>query len=236
MAGTASRPAAGALWKRDSRIPQVLLALALGAGFLDAASYLGFGHVFPANMTGNTVLLAVAAIRGNPTHAARSVTALAGFAGGVALGAAIVRRRGRWPRRAAGIFWLECVLLAALLFLWGVAGTAAARYWLIALASAAMGGQSVAVRASHVSGVQTTYMTSTYQSAVARLIFRLRGIREENAGPALPGSAWITYGVGALIGALAESGWGVSSVAVPLAIVAAVAISAIRNRSGVGMS
>jgi uncharacterized membrane protein YoaK (UPF0700 family) len=236
VARTAPRPAAGALWKRNSRIPQVLLALALGAGFLDAASYLGFGHVFPANMTGNTVLLVVAAIRGNATHAARSVTALAGFAGGVALGAAVVRRRGRWPRRAAGVFWLESLLLAALLVVWGVDGTPAARYWLIALASAAMGGQSVAVRASHVSGVQTTYMTSTYQSAIARLIFKLRGIREENAGPALPGSAWLTYGLGALVGALAESGWGVSAVAVPLAIVLAVSVSAMRARSGAGVA
>jgi uncharacterized membrane protein YoaK (UPF0700 family) len=225
MAGIPSRPE-GALEKRDAGVRQLLLALALAAGFLDAASYLGVGHVFPANMTGNTVLLAVAAAGASASDALRSVTALGGFAAGVALGALIVDPDGRWPTSAAVIFWLESLLLAVVLVAWTTVGSQSGRYWLIALAAAAMGGQSVAVRASHVSGVQTTYMTSTFQNAIARLALGLRGIHRDSDGPALPGSAWITYGVGALAGALAESGWGVTCVVVPLALVAAVAITA----------
>src|ERR1700679_4300349 len=43
--------------KDDRRLPPVLLALTLTTGLIDAASYLGLGHVFTANMTGNVVLL-----------------------------------------------------------------------------------------------------------------------------------------------------------------------------------
>ncbi len=35
----------------------MLLALTLTTGLIDAACYLGLGHVFTANMTGNMVLL-----------------------------------------------------------------------------------------------------------------------------------------------------------------------------------
>ena len=40
-----------------SPLAQALLALTFTAGLVDAASYLGLGHVFTANMTGNVVLL-----------------------------------------------------------------------------------------------------------------------------------------------------------------------------------
>src|ERR1700734_2492088 len=36
--------------KDDLRLPPVLLALTLTTGLIDAASYLGLGHVFTANM------------------------------------------------------------------------------------------------------------------------------------------------------------------------------------------
>lgn len=36
---------------------RVLLALTVTTGMVDAVSYLGLGHVFTANMTGNVVLL-----------------------------------------------------------------------------------------------------------------------------------------------------------------------------------
>jgi len=38
----------------------LLLLLACVAGSVDAVSYVGLGHVFTANMTGNTVLLGLA--------------------------------------------------------------------------------------------------------------------------------------------------------------------------------
>ena len=43
------------------RLSVGLLVLTAVSGTVDAVSYLGLGHVFTANMTGNVVLLAFAA-------------------------------------------------------------------------------------------------------------------------------------------------------------------------------
>ena len=48
-----SRPQAA----HDRRLLPVLLVLTVTTGLIDAVSYLGLGHVFTANMTGNIVLL-----------------------------------------------------------------------------------------------------------------------------------------------------------------------------------
>ncbi len=78
----------------------MILVLAWAAGSLDAIGYLGLGHVFTANMTGNAVLLGLALGQGEGLVAVRSVVALGGFGLGVAIGATIVskdRERMDWP-------------------------------------------------------------------------------------------------------------------------------------------
>src|SRR5438445_8506773 len=63
-----------------------LLALTGVTGLVDAVSFLGLGHVFTANMTGNVVLLAFA-VAGTPgLSMARSSTSLIAFLVGAALG------------------------------------------------------------------------------------------------------------------------------------------------------
>jgi uncharacterized membrane protein YoaK (UPF0700 family) len=211
---------------RPGRSSAHLLALALAAGVVDAASYLGLGRVFTANMTGNTVLLGVALARGSGADAARSATALAGFCLGVAGGVALLGTKGHWPRIAARAFGLEAAALAALLTSWSTLGYGSIRYWLIVASGIAMGAQSAAVRRSDVRGVNTTYMTSTLVNAIARMVHGTRGIRETRVGPALPGAAWAVYGVGALAGGFAERAWHAGVIAIPLAIVGVVALSA----------
>lgn len=71
---------------RDSMV----LVLTWAASGVDAISYLGLGHVFTANMTGNAVLLGLAIGQGQGLAALRSIIALAGFVMGAALGAIIV--------------------------------------------------------------------------------------------------------------------------------------------------
>jgi uncharacterized membrane protein YoaK (UPF0700 family) len=77
-----------------------------------------------------------------------------------------------------------------------------------------------------VRGVNTTYITGTLTTAVARLAQRLRPGAEPSGGPGLPGSAWITYGAGAVAGAFAVRVWGPIAVALPIAMVAAVCAGA----------
>jgi uncharacterized membrane protein YoaK (UPF0700 family) len=202
----------------------LLLALAVGAGMVDALSYLGLGKVFTANMTGNTVLLGVAVATGNGADAARSGVALGGFCLGVAAGTALTRPGRPWPHTAEPALWLEVAALALLLILWAVAGVASVRYVLVAAAGVAMGSQSAAVRASDVRGVNTTFMTSTLMNAIARTILRLRGVPEADEGPSLPAATWVVYAIAALAGAFIEHAWGAVVVVVPLAIVCVVAL------------
>src|SRR6516164_11764457 len=82
---------------RDSLV--VLLTLTTGA--VDAASFLALGNVFSSVITGNLVLLGVAAGTGRAELAVRSGVALAGYMAGVAAGAPLAARRhhaaGTWP-------------------------------------------------------------------------------------------------------------------------------------------
>jgi len=201
----------------------LLLALALAAGFVDAVSFLGLGRVFTANMTGNTVLLGVAVAGGTSSEVLRALAALGGFCLGGAVGMAVIgARRASWPRLTWPVFTLEAAALAALLATWQAAGVGSARYVLVILAGLAMGAQSAAVRISDVPGVNTTYMTSTLLNALARVI---PGARQQAPSTPLPALALAIYAAGAVAGAGAERAWHAPSIAVPLAIVAGVAVA-----------
>ena len=65
-------------------------------------------------------------------------------------------------------------------------------------------------------------MTSTLLNAIAGLVQRMHGAPRAPEAPSLPGAAWVTYGVGALIGALAVKSWHAGAVGMPLVIVGAV--------------
>jgi uncharacterized membrane protein YoaK (UPF0700 family) len=205
-----------------------LLVLALAAGITDAIGYLAFGRVFTANMTGNTVVLGVAVAQGSGGEAARSGAALGGFCVGVAAGVFVLpRSRGHWPRSAARAFALEAAALAGVLGLWAAGGLADVRYELIVLTGVAMGVQSAGARAAPVGGVNTTYVTGTLTNAIARAIGRARRQVEANEpAPALPGGVWAIYLLGALGGGLAERAWHAGAVALPLALVSLVVVTA----------
>ncbi len=79
----------------DTRLRDVRIDLiSWVAGSIDALSFLGLGHVFTANMTGNTILLALA-ISGQVAGLSviRSSIALIGFASGALFGASLVTLR-----------------------------------------------------------------------------------------------------------------------------------------------
>ena len=203
-----------------------LLALALAGGAVDAASFLGLGRVFTANMTGNTILLSIAIARGLGMRALHSATALVGFSVGVATGAGlIVTGRDSWLQRVRHALALELTALVALIVLWGTQGVTPIRYELIVISAVAMGAQSAIVRASDVRGVNTTYVTGTFVNAVALAVQRLRGIHQQRGGPVLPGLAWITYGAGALAGAVIVSQWQEAVLSIPIAIVLAILVA-----------
>lgn len=56
-----------------------LIVLTAVSGLVDAVSYLGLGHVFTANMTGNVVLLGFAAAGASGFSATACLTSLGAF-------------------------------------------------------------------------------------------------------------------------------------------------------------
>lgn len=142
-----------------------VLLLSLAAGSADAAGFIGLGHVFTSNMTGNTVLLGIAIGQGHIADTARSFYVIVVFMFGVALGA----RAGRsvadqdWPGLAARLIGLEKIIL--LLFAIGWTFTLRGNEtWddaLLTLLAIAMALQSVALTRLRVPGIGTTAITST---------------------------------------------------------------------------
>lgn len=135
------------------------MLLTVGAASTDAISYLGLGKVFPANMTGNTVLLAVGTASGDYAHSIRSALALGGFVTGAVVAGLVIGSR---PWRT--VLAVELGVLLAILGWWLTLPdkpSGAAQLALIGMAGATMGAQSAAVSRLPV-GVSTTYITGTW--------------------------------------------------------------------------
>ena len=159
------------------RLPVGLLALTAVSGILDAVSFLALGHIFTANMTGNVVFLAFAAVGTPGISVARCITSLAAFLSGAVIG-------GYFCRGIAGpmrCHWLRvsATCEAALLFAAAIAvivldGDSTAlldrQYAVIVLLAVAMGLRNATVRQLAVPGLTTTtVVTTTLTGLVADL-------------------------------------------------------------------
>lgn len=219
----------------DARWLEWLLPmLAWVSGGADAVSYLALGHVFIANMTGNTVLLGLALGASNASRALGSVLAMLGFALGVALGVALLRRcPWGWSAKVNRVLLIEAGLLAGALatFAWvGAAPVPAGMaHGLVGLLGLAMGLQSAAVRQIHLVGVQTTFITGTLTDWVAGLV-------KHAPSRGLPlGRVQITvyaiYGLAALVTAFLHQRWPPLAITLPwLVLLATVILGAMRLR------
>ncbi|EST24027.1 YoaK family protein [Streptomyces roseochromogenus] len=159
-----ARAAAPAPETRGLRLVLVLLLLTVVSGLIDAVSYLGLGHVFTANMTGNVVVLGFAAAGAPGFSVPHTATSLACFLLGAVTGGRIAARfsgdsRRRWTRLTLAA---EAVLVggsAAVAFAWPDSdGT---RYALIALTAFAMGLRNATVRKLGIPDLTTTVLTMT---------------------------------------------------------------------------
>jgi uncharacterized membrane protein YoaK (UPF0700 family) len=208
---------------RDSLV--VLLTLTTGA--VDAASFLALGNVFSSVITGNLVLLGLAAGTGRAELAVHSGVALAGYMAGVAAGAPLAARRhdaaGTWPPSVTVTLGVELVILVAFSVGWELAGTHPAggvQLALVAVLAAAMGMQSAAVR--RLGQMSTTYLTSTLTALVAGLVTRSK---PDGMGRSLGVLAAII--IGAIAGSLILEGpraWLPLMILLPLGLVIAASV------------
>src|SRR5215203_2608735 len=112
----------------------MVVVLSVAAGCVDAVSYLSLGHIFTANMTGNTVLLGLSLGQADWQAVLRSGLALVGFIMGVAVGTVIAgrdrERHAVWPITVTVTLAVELAFLAALALGLDLAG-GAARYLIL---------------------------------------------------------------------------------------------------------
>ena len=182
-------------------LPQLLLAMTLLTGLVDAFSFLVLGHVFVANMTGNVVFLGFALVGVPGFSIVASVVALASFWSGALVGGKVGTRlgehRGRLLSTAASI---QVVFLAASVVLAALSRnsmTTGFRYPLIVVLGIAMGIQNATARKLAVPDMTTTVLTLTITGTAADS--SLAGGKGSLAGRRFITVA--TMLVGALIGA-----------------------------------
>jgi uncharacterized membrane protein YoaK (UPF0700 family) len=148
-----------------------MLVLTVLTGVVDAVSILSLGRVFVANMTGNVVFVGFALAGANGFSLSASLSALAGFLVGAAVGGAANERfrahRGHLVTFATGG---ELLLLLIALLTSVVTGShpgSAARAIIAALLALAMGLQNAAVRQLKVFDLTTTVLTMTLTGIAA---------------------------------------------------------------------
>jgi len=149
-----------------TRLPSAaLLMLTAGTGLVDAVSYLGLGHVFVANMTGNIVFLGFAANPASGLSAALALIALAAFMFGAATGGAVGHRIGEsraWP---SSVLAAQAVLLGGTAMALALLGMA--RPVTVALLAFAFGLQNSTARRMAVPDLTTTVLTLTVTGLAA---------------------------------------------------------------------
>jgi uncharacterized membrane protein YoaK (UPF0700 family) len=141
-----------------------LMSLTVVSGLVDAVSYLGLGHVFTANMTGNVVVLGFAAAGAAGFSVPATLTSLLVFLAGAALtGRAIRRITGRRRLLLATVTTEATLTGTAALIAVLAPGTGSGwpRYSIIALLALAMGMRNAAVRHLGVKDMNTTVLTTT---------------------------------------------------------------------------
>ncbi|HTR75295.1 MAG TPA: YoaK family protein [Solirubrobacterales bacterium] len=151
-------------------LTRALLVLTLTTGVIDAASYLGLGRVFAANMTGNIVLLGfgIAGTGGLPVVA--PLVSLGAFLTGATVGG---RMGARLPAREAHLSRAMLIevgvtaLATAIAIVFDITPDHFSGDLIIALIAFAMGVRNATVRRLKIPDVSTTVLTMTLTGLAA---------------------------------------------------------------------
>lgn len=211
--------AAGARWVT---LPGLMLALTFVTGVVDAVGYLRLDQVFAGNMTGNVVILGMAAAGGSRLPVLGPALALVSFLAGAALAGRVLRGAVRpgWNSRCTALLAGGAAALgasAAALTVLGTDGHATRAAAASALALA-MGAQAATARHLAVKDVTTVVVTSTLTALAADS--RLGAARPQGSLRRL--SVVVSIVLGAVVGALlcqADEGLAVALAAVVVAAV-----------------
>lgn len=154
------------------------------AGFVDAVGYVDLGGVFAANMTGNTVLLAMSMAQGQWANTVVYIITLASFSAGVAVAYLLEARHIRVP------LLIEAALIAA------VAILAPDKTIALIMLAAAMGLQAASMTRFGTVTISTVVVTSVIVRIVEGTISRNKPPDIALTMPVLA-AAWLAYAIGA---------------------------------------
>jgi uncharacterized membrane protein YoaK (UPF0700 family) len=161
-------------FRQDRALPLALGVLTVVTGLVDAISFLGFGRIFTANMTGNVVFLGFAVSGAPGLSIRRSLTSLIAFLVGAILGgrlavAMAATRRRRWLV-TIGVAEAGLLLAAGLVSI-GIdirsATASSSVYGAIILTAVGMGLRNATVRRLAVPDINTTVLTLTLTGLAA---------------------------------------------------------------------
>jgi uncharacterized membrane protein YoaK (UPF0700 family) len=154
----------------ERRAVPLLLLLTGVSGLVDAASYLGLGHVFVANMTGNIVFVGFALAGATGLSLASSAAAVGSFLAGVLAAGRLARRLKRQHLdllRVMTAVQLVLVLLAIAIGFAPPPSTAVTPYAVVVLLAGAMGIQSTTTTRLGIPGFNSTVVLTTMLSTLA---------------------------------------------------------------------
>jgi uncharacterized membrane protein YoaK (UPF0700 family) len=155
---------------RDVR-DRLIVLLAIGSGAADVTAFVALGKVFSSVITGNLVLVGLAAASRNPGLALRGGLSVAAYSAGVLTGAPIAARGPEriWPGAVTAALGAELCLLLLFTATWEAARTRPGwQLVLLGLLAAAMGVQSAAV--GRLGNMSSTYLTGTLTGVLAGLV------------------------------------------------------------------
>jgi uncharacterized membrane protein YoaK (UPF0700 family) len=147
-----------------------LLVLTLISGLVDAVCYLGLGHVFTANMTGNIVVLGFAAAGAPGFSVPACLTSLGLFLVGAVTGGRISQRVKRHSKQLSTAMLAEASFVAAAAIVAYLAPAVShgwARYTVIAILAFAMGIRNAVIRRLAIPDMTTTVLTMTLTGLAA---------------------------------------------------------------------
>ncbi|HEV3265331.1 MAG TPA: YoaK family protein [Acidimicrobiales bacterium] len=205
----------------SSMLLGTLMVLTVVSGLVDAVSYLGLGHVFTANMTGNVVLLGFAAAGAPGFSIPASLASLGSFLVGAACAGRItlhIESRRRWLLAAMAIEGVLAGAAAAVASSSSTIGSGWPRYAVIVLMAFAMGVRNSTIRRLAVPDVTTTVLTMTLTGLAADST--LAGGTNPKVGRRA--AAVVAMLVGAIVGAALFLHQGAT---IPLAVVAAMVLA-----------
>ncbi len=200
-------------------LTRALLTLTFTTGLVDGASYLGLGHVFTANMTGNVVLLGFGIAGGYGLPVLAPIVSLLAFLLGAGVGGILARRRG--ADHAVHVSLALAIELGLLVIATIFAALrtphigAFSGYLVIALLALAMGVRNATIRRIGVPDLTTTVLTMTLTGLAADSPL----FGGDGRGSLRRVLAVLTMLAGALVGALELK----TTIVLPLATAAALA-------------